>query len=74
MTDALPIWTITENPSDHPGKFVARIWLVEGRIVAATTGTYIADDLETVRAMLPAGLINIGRQPEDDPVIVESWI
>lgn len=74
MADTLPMWTITENPSDHPGKFVARLWLVEGRVIAATTDIHIADDLKAVRAMLPGGLINIGRQPEDDPVIVETWI
>lgn len=73
MPDTLSIWTITANPSDYPGKFVARRFLIDGRIIAATTDIHIADDLEAVRAMLPKGLINIGRG-DDDPVIVESWI
>lgn len=74
MAEELSIWTITANPADFPGKIVARRFLIEGRVVAVTTDTHIAEDLEAVRAMLPLGLINIGRQPEDDPVIVESWI
>lgn len=75
MTDTLSIWTITRNPSDHPGKHVARRHVVYPRSAAgATTDHFIADTLVQARACLPPGLINLGRNQADDPVIVESWI
>jgi len=70
MSD-LCIWTITENPSDFPGKFVARRHVVG---MGATCDCHVADSLEGVRALLPAGLIMLPREEGDDPVIVESWI
>lgn len=72
---ALSIWTITRNPSDHPGKHVARRHLVMPVDQAGPTADhFIADTLDQARACLPPGLINLGRNEADDPVIVESWI
>lgn len=70
----LSVWTVTENPSDHPGKFVARRHVVGRGEVRPTDDHHIADTLAEVRDMLPAGLYPLPRQPGDDPVIVESWI
>lgn len=69
------IWTITENPRDFPGLFVARRNVaVQGGSVA-TDEAYSANDIEPLRAMFrEAGLVCIPRDETDDPVIVESWI
>ena len=74
MAELLGMWAVTCNPSDHPGKFVARKWLIGRGTMAATAEQHIADTLDGVRDMLPRGLIAIPRHPNDDPVIVESWI
>tara|TARA_R110000868_G_scaffold118062_9_gene313341 strand:- start:2909 stop:3136 length:228 start_codon:yes stop_codon:yes gene_type:complete len=75
MDSTLDIWTITQNPSDHPGKFVARKHVIRAGETAVTEDHHIADTLEEVRQMLPRrGLIRLPRARGDDPVIVESWL
>ncbi|MES2157510.1 MAG: hypothetical protein V4512_06870 [Pseudomonadota bacterium] len=70
----LTMWVITENPTDHPGRFVARQWIIGRNRTSATAEHHIADTLEQVRAMLPPFLTMIPRDSRDDRVIVESWI
>ena len=74
MANPLSIWTICKNPSDHPGKFTARRHEVFPGRSSATQHLLVADSLEAIRALLPPGLYLIPREPNDDPVIVESWI
>jgi hypothetical protein len=76
--DHFKIFTVFENPSDYPGKFVIR----ESRIT--TAGALLApmplaicDTLEQARASIAEhhpGLIRMHRMPGDDPVIVEVWL
>lgn len=68
------MWVVTESPSDHPGKFVARRHIIGRGFVRATTNHHVAPSLAEVRATLPPGLFRLQRKPGDDPVIVESWI
>lgn len=70
MADSLSIWTVTENPSDFPGKFVARRTEVGA---GPTDDHHVAETLDEVRAMLPPDLIRMTRVPADDSVIVEVW-
>lgn len=73
--DTLSIWTITANPTDYPGQHVARRHVIMPAAEAGPTDDLrIANNLDQVRAQLPAGLVNLGREPTEDPVIVESWI
>ena len=71
-------YTIYKNPSDAPGMYVLRGWSVENgeTLFAPAVATPISDAaLAAMRkAMIEHGMICVGRQPEDDPVIVESWI
>jgi hypothetical protein len=66
--------TIYDHPADHPGHFVVR-----RSTVTPTTGmvwdpsVVLADTLEAARATVPDGWRRLPRQPEDDPVIVETW-
>lgn len=71
--ECLPMWTITANPSDCPGRYVARLHLTLPAPVV-TNQAMVADTLHELRAMLPPGLICFQRDPSDDPVIVETWL
>lgn len=70
----LSMWVITQNPSDFPGQFVAREWLIGAGVTAATLNHRVAATLEDIRDLVPPGLAHLPRSPSDDPVIVESWI
>jgi hypothetical protein len=71
----LSVWTVYDHPSDWPGGFVARRHEAhDNNTVVATADVVYADTLEAVRAKLPPGMYPIARSPNDDPVIVESWI
>lgn len=73
MTD-LSMWVVTENPTDFPGQFVAREWLIGSGCRAVTANHHVAATLAEVRDMLPPLLHRLPRDPKDDPVIVECWI
>ena len=68
MTE-VPIYVIYKNPKDHPGKYVARKFILD----KPTEECFIANSLEEVRAKLPKGLTCFDRDPSDDKCIVESW-
>ena len=73
MTDQLSMWTVYERPADHPQQYVARRWIAIPK-AELTSEFLVADDLESLRQKLPAGLVRMDRNPGDDPVIVETWI
>jgi hypothetical protein len=72
--DRLPMWVVC-NPTtaDYPGQWVARMHLTFPT-PEPTNLVIVADSLGDVRAQLPEGMTNIGRQDGDDPVIAEVWI
>lgn len=70
----LPLWTITFDPIDCPGLYVARMHVAGAGVGAATSAAVSGFTLEEVRAVLPPGMIRFERFPNDDPVIVESWL
>lgn len=75
MPEPLSIFTVYENPSDYPGKFVVRRWLiVGGRPLADREPFAVADTLETARSSVPVGRAMLTRHRDDDPVIVEVWL
>lgn len=65
------IWTITENPSDQPGLFVCRPHST--KLGGAFGFALVGQTLDEVRRQLPWGLHRQGRDPADNPVIVEIW-
>ena len=69
-TSKFPLICIYNNPKDYPGKYVARLW--DTNIPTHTIA--IADNLEEIRETKPAEMVIMGRQPQDDPIIVETWI
>lgn len=74
MTGARPhfvLWTIYDKPTDYPGLYVARKFTLAG----PTATTMTSEDLDALRnALARMGLARIARSPEDDPVIIETWI
>lgn len=68
------MYVIYDKPADWPNGFVVRVWIVSRAIVVP--GPVLGSDvatLEEARALVPVGHVNIGRNPEDDPTIVEVW-
>lgn len=67
-----PMWTIYEKPRDFPDKWCVRVWWGE---VSEPTG-HACDSLELARLVVEkqGGCFRIPRSPDDDPVIVESWL
>jgi hypothetical protein len=72
--DRLPMWVIYRpTTSDYPGKWVIRMHLSLPK--PQTTSLVLTyPSLDTARDNLPRGLTNIGRRPDDDPVIEEVWL
>ncbi len=73
------MWTIYRNPSDYPGQYVVREWAVneQGQRMASSSPLSIHERLEIVRLAIQyhaPGAVCLARQPEDDPVILETWI
>lgn len=72
----LAMWTVYDHPTDYPDKFVARLFEVDRNGARVTPSILVADDIETIRDILQfeLHLVKLMRSPEDDPVIVETWL
>jgi len=72
----LLLWTITTNTADYGAAFVARPHIIvpKGRGPFPLDFVLVCDTLNGLRAALPPGLINLGREPGDLPVVVETWL
>jgi hypothetical protein len=74
---ALRIVTVYEHPRDFPDEFVARESFMD--LMVERKGEIVArgPNLQSCRAAIIAldlGLVCLARHPDDDPVIVETWI
>jgi len=72
--DVLTMWSVYDHPSDYPDAFVARKFEARGGITVATSDMFTAPTLNELRRLLPPGLVCFPRNPDDDPVIVETWL
>lgn len=69
------LYVIYESPSDYPGKFVLRRWVVSPATVAPEREPMlVVDDIDEAREALPRGVCLVGPQQDDDPVIYEVWV
>jgi len=73
MNPDFPIYTVYAHPSDYPEEFVVRRWSARTQ-QPDPEPCFRAATLEGVRAQLPPDLTRLSRHPDDDPVIVETWI
>lgn len=70
-------WTIYRYPRDYPEHYVLRRWVIlssGGEPIPDAAPAALGTDLLTVRGRVPPGLVCLGREPGDDPVIVETWV
>jgi len=71
MPETLNIWTVYERPKDLGVAFAARRFEMD----KPTGEVIVADSLDLIRkALAEKGLVQLGRHPTDDPVIVETWL
>jgi hypothetical protein len=70
----LLIWTIYDHPLDYPEWFVARPQIIRPKTSGPIPMHLMAKELNTLRALLPDGLVCLNRQPTDDPFILEVWV
>lgn len=74
----LSMFTIYRSPSDYPNKFVVREWLISGGpLRQVKEPTVICDSLQAARICLQTlhpGLTCLGRAPDDEAAIEESWV
>ena len=71
----LTMWTVYDHPEDFPDAFIAREWLVTSSGAVASGTVIKSRSLARIRHELASyGLTCLTRSPEDDPVIVETWI
>lgn len=73
MNDNLIIWTIYQNPSDYPGRWVLRGHEVGSGTVTPRPHAIISDTYAEIINILPPGLQRLPRSENDDPAIYESW-
>ena len=67
----LPIICVYYNPSDYPGKYVARVF----DVTVASKYVVVKDTLEEIRKAIPKNRFKrFVRRDNDDPVIVETYI
>lgn len=73
--ELLRMIVIYDRPRDLPDGFVVRSWTVKpGNVVPGELIGRNLADLEAARRLVPDGLVNIGRTPDDDAKIVEVWV
>ena len=69
------VWQIFEHPADYPDQYVVRRFAVTpGAAVPDTEPWCVTTTLRRARASTPRGLYRLGRSPEDEPQILETWI
>lgn len=68
----MKLFTLYKNPTDFPNKFVVREFI--GDMAIQGDPHFVGDTLDDARASIPKGMVRIPRDPDDDYVIVESYI
>lgn len=73
--EPLVVWGVYCRPIEYPDHYVARRFVAnaQGEPIP-TKEVLLADSLDQLRAMAPAGLTPVPRHPLDDPSMVEMWI
>lgn len=76
MAEELFVYTIYDHPLDYPNSYVVKKWICNDPPVQDSKFLIEGKDLERIREMLviEMGLFFLGRQPDDDPKILESYI
>lgn len=75
-------WTIYERPSDFPTQYVARKWTTAGGVIMSSDDFFAHADLDAVRRFVVETSaketgsypVRFPRSPQDDAVILETWL
>ena len=68
-------WTIYDHPKDYPDGYVLRAqFIMKDNSVRPDAIAWYADHPDKLRAIVPRDKVCLMRMPEDDPVILETWI
>lgn len=72
--ERLPSFVFYERPPQYPDHYVAVLFwtLPEARPTSFTVRATNVDDLRDL--MESCGLVKLDRSPEDDPLIMETWL
>lgn len=67
---------VYDHPSDYPDHYVIKRDVIkDGLIVRDQDYIFLNEDLEICRNQMKVlNLIRLNRFPEDDPVILETWL
>jgi hypothetical protein len=71
------IVTVYDHPQDFPHGYVARAHIIAhgGKAAYASQVIYIGrETLDEVRAAIPLDMVKMMRHPQDDPVILETYV
>ena len=74
IDNGLPLITIYRFPIDYPTKYVARLWFIKRHEIERTKIVIITDSFEEILKKKPLHMDRYERYPDDDPVIMESWL
>ena len=67
------VWFVTAADLEHPGKVTARTHTADHQGGVYLPGALVADSLDELRTMLPAGLTQHDRTSLDPPDVIETW-
>ena len=70
----LRLYVIYERPLDYPNDYVLRAQLAKNGEIEVEREPTCVGSLAECRAAVPAGLTNLGRDPRDQPQILEVWV
>ena len=71
------IVTVYDHPQDFPHGYVARIHFIanDGKSTYTSPIIYIGrETLDEVHAAIPSDMVKMMRHPQDDPVIIETYV
>lgn len=67
-----PVIVIYSNPSDYPGRFVARVWDLDKPTEILMVKKDIHEIREDIKSNIPT-MVRLPRAKNDDLCIVETW-
>ena len=73
----LEVWVVYDHPSDFPDNaiVVRRQWAGPGGTIERDRVAFAFDDLVDAQVwLMRRQLVRMDRHPDDDPVIVETWL
>ena len=68
------LFCVYENVDDCPGKYIARMRIIEPNLIRITETIYTGDTLSEIRKNKPSSMFIYERHNGDRNTMVECWI